>query len=226
MISIGGDDGLENAIVALDVEPGRRPRFISKRTIAIGHQVPLRRPIRKKNGAVQTHERTIGDADLIEFWGEARAVLQELAAHPAAMSGVIVSVERVIKAVERDRFGGSMATGLTNGNWMGGEIAGIARWIFGAGAVVTRSEAEWRNTVIGAHDVGRGLTEDQQLGILIPRLIDGWPPKSNPHERDAAGLALDGAARAAAIIRSGMNATVRNPIGVVHESALYSDNCK
>lgn len=198
MISIGVDDGLENAIVALDVEPRIRPRFLMKRTISIGHLVPLRRPIRKKSGAVQTHERMIGDADLVEFWREARDVLRgiEMEAAVRFNEEVIVSAERVLKVVERDRFGGSMATGLVNGNWMGGEIAGIARWIFGAGAVTTRSENEWRRTVIGAHDVGRGLTEDQQLGILIPRLIDGWPAKSNPHERDAAGLALDGAERA------------------------------
>lgn len=199
MISVGVDDGLENAIVALDIEPGKRPRFISKRTIAIGHQVKLHRPIRKRNGAEQTHERVIGDADLVEFWGEVRDVLEHIA-HGGAVTRaggrVIVTIERVSKVVERDRFGGSMATGLVNGNWMGGEIAGIARWIFGAGAVTTRSETEWRRTVIGAHDVGRGLTEDQQLGIIIPRAIDGWPAKSNPHERDAGGIALDGAERA------------------------------
>lgn len=196
MISIGVDTGLANAITVLDAPPGAaRPRLVSTRTIAIGHKVKLAKPRRLKgagkNGAdhrLQLDETVIDDGDLREFWLECRDVFERLKERCAPL---VVTVERVDKVIPRARFGGSMGTGLVRAAWIGGEIASLARAVFGPESVYTVSEEHWREALIGGTPA-KGMSEDQMIARLIPMVVEGWPDTSNNHNRDSGGIAYWG----------------------------------
>lgn len=212
MISVGWDTGLTNACTVLDVPPwDARPSFVSTRTIAIGHKVALAKPRRLKGkgkggkeGREQTHETVIDDDDLIEFWGEARCVLEYIKATSAPP--FVVTVERADKAIARHGFGSNMGTGIVRASWLGGEIASIARSIFGARNVWTVNEEKWRNALIGGAPRARDEKEDHVIARVLPSAISGWPESSNNHNRDSGGVAVFGARRYRMLqLRDGLN---------------------
>jgi Holliday junction resolvasome RuvABC endonuclease subunit len=59
--------------------------------------------------------------------------------------------------------------------------------------VVQLPAVEWRRHVCGRHD-----PDDALVKVTILRFVAGWPSRSNPHNRDAAGVAL------AAAMKSGV----------------------
>jgi hypothetical protein len=70
-----------------------------------------------------------------------------------------------------------------------GAICAVAA-LFAAEVPIFEGEAhEVRRAVLGALPKKREDI-DRLVGVMVPRLIDGWPARSNDHERDAAVAAL------------------------------------
>lgn len=95
----------------------------------------------------------------------------------------LVAVERVVHVHGSSRMGSSYAEGLAWSNWVGGELAGLARAL--GAQVVTIAAGSWRAGLAGSR-----TASDAQIARAIRLRVPSWPMKSNEHQRDAAGVAL------------------------------------
>lgn len=77
-----------------------------------------------------------------------------------------------------------------------GVIEGVC---VGLGLVTMRATAlEWRAALAGGRQAS-----DAAVAAMVPRLVSGWPARSNAHTRDAAGVAVFCARRAGLTVRGG-----------------------
>jgi hypothetical protein len=97
----------------------------------------------------------------------------------------LVGIERAWIVHGHERMGSSYAQGLARENWVGGELAGTAASL--GLPVAACDAATWRGALAGSRSATDRLVE-QMVRLRCP----SWPAprKSNPHERDAAGVAL------------------------------------
>lgn len=94
--------------------------------------------------------------------------------------GVRIGIERALLIATR-------ATGV---------VQAVAE-LFAAEVPIHEGEAhEVRRAILGNLPSQREDI-DRYVGVMVPRIIDGWPDRSNDHERDAAVAALWAARRAA-----------------------------
>lgn len=77
-----------------------------------------------------------------------------------------------------------------------GVIEGVS---VGLGIPTMRATAlEWRAALAGGRQAS-----DAMVAAMVPRLVSGWPTRSNAHTRDAAGVAVFCARRAGLRVRGG-----------------------
>lgn len=109
----------------------------------------------------------------------------------------LVAIERILDVVDfRGNVRANYAQGLALSNWIGGLLAGVAR---SQGVrVATPSAHEWRSSLCGTR-----MATDAQVKQMVRLRCPSWPAKSNPHERDAAGVALWAGLAAVAKARRG-----------------------
>ncbi|MGE0792468.1 MAG: crossover junction endodeoxyribonuclease RuvC [Sandaracinaceae bacterium] len=124
------------------------------------------------------------------FWAGGVVESQPQAIHELLATRQRVDVERIdVVAVERlEGFafpskGPGIVSGLIAGSRAAGVTAAIA-WSLGI-RVVEMTANTWRRLVLG-----RPAATDALIANVIPRLVHGWPKRSNVHVRDAGGLAL------------------------------------
>jgi Holliday junction resolvasome RuvABC endonuclease subunit len=190
LIRIGVDTGAHLAIVVLEFGQGK-PRFVHKQEIEVGHSVKLSRPKVNKIGRVQTQQNLIDDVDLLHMRYAIKSLLDRFC--PEGVAEFVI--ERVRVVVSRERFGASMATGISDAQWIGGEIAGMASAL-GHGVATVRADAA-RKAI-----TGKGAAKDADITPIVIASIAGWPKQSGKHARDAAVYALF-AARAAQVAEAG-----------------------
>ena len=125
---------------------------------------------------------------------ELLAALAELERLAVAHVPAVVAVERVVDVHGCERMGSGYAEGLARSNWVGGEIAGLARAMANqdrrAGRprplqVATVAATCWRSVLVGS----RSAT-DARVAQMIRLRVPTWPAVSNAHQRDGAGVAL------------------------------------
>jgi len=95
----------------------------------------------------------------------------------------LVAIERVVNVHGSARMGSSYAEGLVHAAWIGGELAGIAH-VIGC-RVETVQAGVWRQALCTSR-----VASDGEVKQMVRLRVPDWPPKSNEHERDAAGVAL------------------------------------
>lgn len=180
MIVIGWDTG-SGHVGRCKLEVTRASAvYVFADEINVGHKVPLKRPRVRKNGAVQTEELVMTEADIASFYGVASSYLRL-----SVEDGSLCVVERRerVHAIKGKPVSTTQATQLKTADWLGGEIASAARGM-GYGVHLIPPE-EWRKALTGnIHASNAEISEAVSLSI------DGWPKRSNPHMRDAAGMAL------------------------------------
>jgi Holliday junction resolvasome RuvABC endonuclease subunit len=102
----------------------------------------------------------------------------------------VLAIERV-KGIVYGSKGGASGHLIDTADFAG-ELRGIGRMLArfaGGGKRVTSFTArEWRKAL-----VGKANPENNEITPVVLRLVNGWPKRSNNHERDAAGVAAFGA---------------------------------
>lgn len=104
-----------------------------------------------------------------------------------AQAPAVVGIETVPRVYRRAGFGTQMATGLARAERRGGNVEGIAK-AHGV-AVVDVSAATWRKLLVGSRSAS-----DAAVKRAIVARVKLWPPASQNHARDAAGVAIYAAA--------------------------------
>jgi Holliday junction resolvasome RuvABC endonuclease subunit len=94
----------------------------------------------------------------------------------------LVAVEDLRGFAYGSKGPGVVAALISSANRAGG-IEWLS-WALGI-AIVEMTASHWRQIVLG-----NGSATDERIKTVIPRLIHGWPARSNVHTRDAGGLAL------------------------------------
>jgi Holliday junction resolvasome RuvABC endonuclease subunit len=113
----------------------------------------------------------------------AGAVPSEADAILALFGGVdVVAVEKLKGFAYASKGGASIVDGLVASSRVAGLIVGLT-----AGRVpcVEMTAHEWRKLVCG-----NGAATDAKIAATVPRLVEGFPKRSNVHVRDATGLAV------------------------------------
>ena len=161
-------------------------RLIHGSALSVGHEAPRAAVKRDKAGRESTSIRVLDDGDLVAL---RIAVRELLMAHPVDL----VAIERVRQLTGRAPGGAGAAIGaaMSDAQWVGGELAGLARG-FGF-EVMTCAAGEWRAALTGKRNA-----TDAEIATLVPLAVQGWPARSSSHARDAAGVALYAANRARA----------------------------
>lgn len=188
MIVVGFDPGSAHfARCVLDVTP-TSATFVSCGVFEVGHIVPLKKPRRFRDGRMQTEERIVDAADVEELSSHVRGLLASLDGH--YIGSLLCACERRARISPRkgNMVSAELASQLATAKELGGGAVEIARFIGYRISLVTPEE--WRKALCGDHHA-----DDKMVGAAIPLAIAGWPKRSNPHERDAAGVALYAARR-------------------------------
>lgn len=94
-----------------------------------------------------------------------------------------VAVEQVRQVVERDGFSISMAAELARAERVGGLIVGAAR-ILGMQWSEPSAPA-WRQSLCGQRQASDAL-----IKTIMEARVHGLPARTNPHQRDAMGVAI------------------------------------
>lgn len=94
----------------------------------------------------------------------------------------VVAVEDLRGFAYGSKGPGVVAALLASSNRAGG-IEWLA-WALGL-ALVEMTATQWRQLVLG-----NGSAKDDRIAQVVPKLIHGWPARSNAHMRDAGGLGL------------------------------------
>jgi hypothetical protein len=183
--AIGWDTGAHLGWV--HIEAGFRPKYINGGKIEVGHQVERR----LANGKVRML-REITDLDIDHAMDVVLGILCDAA---ASTQTLVVGIPRVVKVHPTARheartgqsIGLAIGKGISDAQWIGGEIRRLAICL--GLTAVTVEEATWRQAICGSSRAPRGRSADQWIAQIIPARIDGWPKNSNPHMRDAAGVA-------------------------------------
>lgn len=95
----------------------------------------------------------------------------------------VVAIEKIKGFAFGAGKGPGVVAALIATSWVAGMIATLA-WSE-AIPFVEMTALEWRRLVLG-----RPSASDQEIATVVPRLVHGWPARSNVHTRDAGGLAL------------------------------------
>lgn len=112
-----------------------------------------------------------------------------IASKPAEFSRLIRSEKPDIVAVENlagfayATKGPGIVAALISSAHAAGLVCAIA-WAEGV-ELVEMTATQWRKIVLG-----NGSATDERIADVVPKLIHGWPKRSNKHTRDAAGLAV------------------------------------
>lgn len=180
MRSLGFDPGAHLGWCLLDM--AGRPRFLAGDRAEVGHQEE-----RFRHGKVQMVRR-ISDEDLARALRDVQQIISDAAPD-------VVGIERILdvhptarhEARTGQSIGTAIGTGLVNAQGIALMIYTVAR-LRGI-RVITVEEARWRHDICGADRPPRGMSADTWISRIIPARIDRWPRSSNPHVRDAAGVA-------------------------------------
>ena len=180
---VGCDPGSGHfARTTLDIEtPSRRARYITHEVYDVGHMVPLAKPRRRKDGKTQTDERVVSAEDIEQLACSLRGYLETARVnHP----GIVFAYERRARVFpsKGHMVSAELASQLKTAEGLGMMAAGIA-WMLGY-RMMPVSPEEWRKSVAG--DIH---ADDKAVGVAIPLCVADWPARSNPHARDAAGVA-------------------------------------
>lgn len=169
--------------------------FVSCDVIEVGHMVQLRKPRKRKGGAVQTEERVVEAADIEQFASAIRGALQEeknrFFGEPSGALPIQCACERRARISPRGNGGqvsAEMASQLATAKELGGGAVEIARFLGYRIGLVTPEE--WRKALCGDSHA-----DDKAVKAGIELAVRGCPKRWNPHERDAAGVALFAARR-------------------------------
>lgn len=185
---LGIDCGGHTSLTVLDTSAAR-PRFVHTETLRIGHDELRKKPrlITPSDGRepyMLTHRTVVDDADVDARLPEIEALI------------LLHSVRRVI--FERVRYASlpadpraaaSIATHLLYAS----EVRRAARDLamrLGC-QVVNVTAGAWRWIACGLITGTRAKLKARSfLATKIPELVEGWPERSDDHQRDAAGLVL------------------------------------
>lgn len=129
--------------------------------------------------------------------GEVDSTSPEVCALLGELQPGVVAVE-VLRGIAYPAKGAGIVGNLASASFAAGLIAGLATPVCDE-AVVEMTAREWRGSVLGKPNAS-----DQAIAVVVPRLVRGWPKRSNVHERDAGGLALAVAWRRASMSRAAL----------------------
>jgi Holliday junction resolvasome RuvABC endonuclease subunit len=95
----------------------------------------------------------------------------------------VIGIERL----EGFAFGAGKGPGVVAALVSSSRISGMITALAYAQRISTveMTAREWRQLVLG-----NPSATDHRIADVVPRLIHGWPPRSNVHTRDAGGLGL------------------------------------
>lgn len=103
----------------------------------------------------------------------------------------VLAIERVQGLVYSSKGNGASGHLIETADFAG-ELRGTGRTIarFGDGSkrVTSFTAREWRKAI-----VGKPNPENREVTPVVLRMVNGWPKRSNNHERDAGGVAIFGA---------------------------------
>jgi Holliday junction resolvasome RuvABC endonuclease subunit len=102
----------------------------------------------------------------------------------------VLAIERVQGLVYSSKGNGASGHLIATADFAG-ELRGmgqtLARFAGGGKRVTDFTAREWRKAL-----VGKPNPENNEITPVVLRLVNGWPKRSNNHERDAAGVAAFG----------------------------------
>lgn len=117
--------------------------------------------------------------------GMTSSTMQDATALLSECRAAVVAIEKLEGyAFKREGKGANaVVAGLVSSSYVAGGIAWLA-WSRGV-RVEERTALVARRTVLG-----RGAATDKHIAHVVPSLVHAWPKVSNPHQRDAAIVAL------------------------------------
>jgi hypothetical protein len=106
---------------------------------------------------------------------------------------------QILPSKRLERAGHRVAIGIGNRLMRTqGQARDIELLAVKAGIPCVRMTSSEARRAVGIRIGGRGAKPgdiDRQTGVLVPRLVSGWPAKSSNHRRDAAVVAIAGLAK-------------------------------
>jgi Holliday junction resolvasome RuvABC endonuclease subunit len=151
--------------------------------IEVCHKVPLTKPWKDEGQRIHTHKNVVDKSDIDALYSQLKGLLE----YARAGQGVCgLAIERSVEVSQRKRgIGANMATCLKN-------TEGLALLAYALGRALGYHVEMAKPEEVRKALCGNAKASNAQISAVFQTFskIDGWPLRSNEHERDAAAVAM------------------------------------